>query len=107
MARAVGGALIIAVVCGLAYLASGYERLLLFALLAVGLMIPLGSFLRPPREQQQLYLKLATGGIAVFGVAGILLLNSTLLVVAGVGLLGYQFLLNALIVRDAGRTFGD
>ncbi|OAV45257.1 lipopolysaccharide assembly protein LapB [Lewinella sp. 4G2] len=107
MAKLVGGSLAVSIFCAVAYSFTGVEQLLLGAFLGVGMMIPFGSFLNPVRERQKTITSLATAAIGLVGLAGVALLNSTLLLLAGVGLLGYQFLINAMMAKEAGRTFGD
>ncbi len=107
MAKSVGAALGIAILCGLGYLITDSEQLLLLAVLSAAMMIPLGSFLRPNDEKQKRNLLLFTVAIGVCGLIGIFLPNGTVLMVAAFGLLGYQFVLNAMVAREAGRTFGE
>ena len=107
MARLVGGSLGAAVISFLAYFFISDYRLLISGFIFVGLCIPLGSFLRSGRPKTRMYLTLATVAIAVLAFAGLLLDQPTLLNGAGLGLLGYQFLLNSMVARDQGRTFGE
>ena len=107
MARLVGGSLGLSLLTILAWLALGYEVLLLLSLAFLLLTIPLGSFLRPLRKSQRNLTTLATFGIAVTGLGAIIFNLPGLLNIALFGLLGYQFLLNGLMAKEGGRTFGD
>ena len=105
MARLTGGSLGLSVLCLLGYLISGGYRELALAAAFLLLTIPLGSFLRPFRKSQRQLTTAATVGIAVLGLGGILLDVGFVVNLALFGLLGYQFLLNGIMVKEGGRTF--
>lgn len=105
MARLVGGSLITGLICVLVYFASGWSIFLALAVAGLLLTIPYGSFLRPLDKKHRLMTTAAAIGLTVVGIASILTSNVMLTNIALFGLLGYQFLLNALMARAGGRTF--
>jgi tetratricopeptide (TPR) repeat protein len=107
MAILVGGSLGLAVVSLTAYLITGSElpQMLAFAFLV--LTIPLGSFLRPVRQRQKTILTVYTISLLAASLAGILMGSGFLINAALFGLLGYQFVINGMMVREGGRTFGE
>lgn len=107
MARLVGGALGLSLLTILTRLALGYEIFLLLSLAFLLLTIPLGSFLRPIRTSQRNLATIATVGIAVVGLSAIIFNLPGLLNIALFGLLGYQFLINGMMAKEGGRTFGE
>jgi tetratricopeptide (TPR) repeat protein len=107
MASLVGGSLGLAVLSLAAWLLSGFTIFQLFTGAFVMLTIPLGSFLRPKRKQPRLLLTIYTFALAVLGLSGIALGQSLLLNLALFGLLAYQFIINGMMAREHGRTFGE
>jgi len=107
MARLVGGALGLFLLCLIGWLVTDLIVLQLFAIVFIALTIPLGSFLRPVRQRQKTMLAVYTAALAVFGLGGVLIGSGFMLNVAGFGLLAYQFVLNGMMVREGGRTFGE
>ncbi|WP_020568695.1 tetratricopeptide repeat protein [Neolewinella persica] len=107
MASLVGGSLGMAILCLLGYLLSGGTLLQGLAFAFLLLTIPLGSFLRPVRQQQKTILTVYTVGLAVAAIGGLLLDNGWLVNVSLFALLAYQFIINGMMVRESGRTFGE
>lgn len=107
MANLVGGSIGLSLVSLVGWFTLRHEFLLLLALAFLLLTIPLGSFLRPIKKSQRNLTTLATIGIAITGLGGILADLPGLLNVALFGLLGYQFLLNGIMAKEGGRTFGE
>ncbi|NJC24942.1 tetratricopeptide repeat protein [Neolewinella antarctica] len=107
MARLVGGSFIGGVISFVASAVTGYDVFFLLGMVLIALTIPLGTFLRPLRKRQKQILTAYTVGLALVGLAGALLLNLTLLSIAGVAILAYQFILNGMAAREMGRTFGE
>lgn len=107
MAVLVGGSLGLAVVSLIAYLLSGVETLQMLAFAFLVLTIPLGSFLRPIQKRQKMILTVYTVALVLGGIGGILSGSSFLINAALFGLLGYQFVINGMMVREGGRTFGE
>lgn len=107
MAKLVGAALGLAVIGFLGYAVLDTERGFLAALVGIGLMIPFGSFLRPIKKKQQQILGALAGVIAFLGLTAIFTANSSFFTIGVISLLGYQFLVNGMIAREAGRTFGE
>lgn len=107
MASLVGGSLGMAALSLAVFLITGYSGFQLFTAAFVLLTIPLGSFLRPKRKQPRQLLTLYTGALAAFALFGIPLGSSLLINLALFGLLAYQFILNGMMVKEHGRTFGE
>ncbi|MBC6993421.1 tetratricopeptide repeat protein [Neolewinella lacunae] len=107
MARLVGGSLGLAGLSLLAYFATGAFLFQALAFAFLLFTIPLGSFLRPIRKTQRTILTLYTVGLGVFGLGSIFLDSGTLGNIALFGLLAYQFVINGMMVREGGRTFGE
>ncbi|MFT6485921.1 MAG: tetratricopeptide (TPR) repeat protein [Neolewinella sp.] len=107
MASLVGGSLGMAALSLAVFLTTGYSSFQLFTAAFVLLTIPLGSFLRPKRKQPRQLLTLYTGALAAFALFGIPLGSSLLINLALFGLLAYQFILNGMMVKEHGRTFGE
>ncbi|TXF89822.1 tetratricopeptide repeat protein [Neolewinella aurantiaca] len=107
MASLVGGSLGLALLSGIAWLATGFSTFQLFAAAFVMLTIPLGSFLRPKRKQPRLLLTIYTAALVGFALIGIPAGSSLLINLALFGLLAYQFIINGMMAREHGRTFGE
>jgi len=107
MASLVGGSLGMAALSLAVFLITGSSSFQLFPSAFVLLTIPLGSFLRPKRKQPRQLLTLYTGALAAFALFGIPLGSSLLINLALFGLLAYQFILNGMMVKEHGRTFGE
>jgi tetratricopeptide (TPR) repeat protein len=107
MASLVGGSLGMAVLSLVAWLITGGAVFQLFTAAFVMLTIPLGSFLRPKRKQPRLLLTLYTSALAAFALFGIPMGSSLLINIALFGLLAYQFIINGMMVKEHGRTFGE
>lgn len=107
MAALVGGSLSLAVLSLIGYLVVGGPLLQGLAFAFLVLTIPLGSFLRPVRKSQKQILTVYTVVLALVGIGGLLLANGWLINVALFGLLAYQFLINGMMARESGRTFGE
>lgn len=107
MASLVGGSLGMAVLSLAVYLSLGYSSFQLFTASFVLLTIPLGSFLRPKRKQPRRLLTLYTGALAALALLGITSGSSLLINLALFGLLAYQFILNGMMAKEHGRTFGE
>ena len=107
MASLVGGSLGLAALCLLGYLLIGGALLQGLAFAFLVLTIPLGSFLRPLRQKQKTILTIYTICLAVAGIGGLLIGNGWLVNASLFALLGYQFIINGMMVRESGRTFGE
>lgn len=107
MASLVGGSLGLAALCFLGYLLVGGALLQGLAFAFLVLTIPLGSFLRPLRQKQKTILTIYTIGLATAGIGGLLIGSGWLVNVSLFALLGYQFIINGMMVRESGRTFGE
>lgn len=107
MATLVGSSLGLAALSLLGYLATGSALLQGLAFAFLVLTIPLGSFLRPIRKQQKTILTIYTVVLAFAGIGGLLLANGFMVNVALFGLLAYQFIINGMMAREGGRTFGE
>jgi hypothetical protein len=107
MASLVGGSLGLALLCLIAYLLWGGALLQGLAFAFLLLTIPLGSFLRPVRQKQKTILTAYTIGLAVAAIGGLLIGNGWLVNASLFALLAYQFIINGMMVRESGRTFGE
>lgn len=107
MAALVGGSLGLALLCLLGNLLLGGTLLQGLAFAFLLLTIPLGSFLRPIRKQQKNILTIYTVGLVGAGIGGLLIGNGWLINASLFALLAYQFLINGMMVRESGRTFGE
>ncbi|MEM9526295.1 MAG: tetratricopeptide repeat protein [Bacteroidota bacterium] len=107
MAKLVGASLGVSLLALITYFTSGAFIFQAFAFAFLVLTIPLGSFLRPIRKNQRMIMTAYTIGLVVAGIGAILLNNGFLINVALFGLLGYQFVLNGMMAREGGRTFGQ
>lgn len=107
MASLVGGSLGLALLCLVGYLTVGGALLQGLAFAFLVLTIPLGSFLRPIRKRQKTMLTVYTVVLAIAGIGGLLLANGWLVNLALFGLLAYQFIINGMMARESGRTFGE
>ncbi|WP_175489215.1 tetratricopeptide repeat protein [Neolewinella agarilytica] len=107
MARLVGGSLGLALLSLAAWFGTGLFTFQALAFAFLVLTIPLGSFLRPIRKNQRMILTVYTIALAVTGISAILLEQGFLINVALFGLLAYQFIINGMMAREGGRTFGE
>ncbi|MEM9930530.1 MAG: hypothetical protein AAF840_11970 [Bacteroidota bacterium] len=105
MASLVGGSLALAILSLLGYLVFGGALLQGLAFAFLVLTIPLGSFLRPIRQQQKTILTVYTVALVIMGIGGLLISSSLMVNIALFGLLAYQFIINGMVAREAGRTF--
>ena len=108
MAKATGLSLIFALTCVLLHFFLPDQEWLILAILFGGLMIPAGTFLLPQREQNQKKLKYFGVGILIIGLIGyfcILVGVGTVFNLALLGLLGYQFYFNKVMIDDYARRF--
>ena len=107
MASMVGGSLGLGLLSVIVWLLSGYVIFQLFAVAFVLLTIPLGSFLRPKRKSPRRWLTLYTISLVAISLLGILMGISSLINAALICLLAYQFVINGMMAREHGRTFGE
>lgn len=107
MARLTGASLGLCLLSLAGWAVVGSEFLLVLSFIFLGLCIPLGSFLRPYEKSQRRILTVFTIGLAVLALGGLASGKFVLLNVAAFGLLAYQFVINGMVARSAGRTFGD
>ncbi|MBK8505080.1 MAG: tetratricopeptide repeat protein [Saprospiraceae bacterium] len=105
MANLTGISLLIAIICLIGYFVTAYYRLLLAGLLFIGLMIPAGTWLNPDKEDKQQKLRNFGGAILVAGMAAIVFGGGLFLVLSFLGLFGYQFYFNKMMISDFSRKF--
>jgi len=105
MANLTGISLLIAVTSFIGYFGTGYYRLLLAGFLFIGLMIPAGTHLNPDKADKQEKLKNFGMAILLAGLGAIAFGGGIFLIVAFVGLLGYQFYFNKMMISDFSRKF--
>lgn len=105
MAKLTGISLLIALVSFLAFSMTGFYRLLISGFLFIGLMIPAGTYLNPSNEEKQLKLRNVGLAILVSGLIAILLDGGPFLIIPFLGLLGYQFYFNRMMINDFSRKF--
>lgn len=105
MATLVGGSLVLGAACLLAYFVLGWPVMAMLAVAGLLLTIPFGSFLRPVAKDMRQLTTAATVVLTLLALGAIFSANILLINVALFGLLGYQFMLNAIMARAGGRTF--
>lgn len=105
MAEYTGGTLLLSLVCLAGYLYSSSDLMMNLTLAFFVFMIPLGSFLKPTKEANKKKLTYYTIGIIGVGLMGIFINNSLLITIAFVGLFIYQFVINAMLIKENSRVF--
>lgn len=105
MAKLTGMSLLVAAVSFIAFFFTDSYRLLLTGLLFVGLMIPAGTFLNPDKEDRQVKLRNFGLGILISGLIAIAFGGGFFLIIAFLGLLGYQFYFNKMMISEFSRKF--
>jgi tetratricopeptide (TPR) repeat protein len=89
------------------FLFFGLDWAFMAMLLFLGLMIPTGTYLMPQTEEKQKKLKFFGISIFIFGLLGIVFSKATgiFFLIAILGLLGYQFYFNRLMINSFSRKF--
>ena len=109
--RFVGVSLLCAVLLFIALWITGFEVLLIGGIFFVGFMIPLGSMNNPNGKANKKKAKMLSFSIIGVGLLGMLLFlmngSTFLLIICGLGLFAYQWILNYLVIKESGRRFGD
>lgn len=105
MARLTGICLLLSLLSLVAFLVTGYYQALLGTLLFAGLMIPAGTHLNPPKEERQKKLRIFGLVILAVGLVGILISESSIFLIAFLGLFVYQFYYNKLMISEFSRKF--
>lgn len=105
MANLTGVSLLLAILSFIGFALTGFYRLLVSGFLFLGLMIPAGTHLNPSKEEKQK--KLRNFGLALLasGMLAIAFDGGILLIITFVGLLGYQFYFNRMMINEFSRKF--
>jgi len=107
MAKLCGVSLSVAIISLALHFYLGTPPFLMCAL-AFGLfLIPLGTFLKPNRNSNRKMTKALTIGIVSVGALGAVLNIELLLIVSFIGIFGYQWLINGIMIKENARVFGD
>jgi hypothetical protein len=106
MALSVGGTLLIALSCQVWFLATANYDVGIVALMFAIFAIPLSSFLKPIKKENQTKLKYYTGAIIVSGLIGCLIASWPFIPITIFGTFIYQFVVNNMIIKENARVIG-
>ena len=105
MAQYTGISFLIVVLAALAYFTSNNMFFGELAILAFGMMIPLGTFLKPRGDKNRQITLLFTLGMLISGLLGLILNVSSLWIGFLFALFIYQWVINGLMIKENARVF--
>lgn len=85
------------------YCIQGGQLFMLGGIFFIAMMIPLGTFLSPYKQEQRTRLTIFTIAVLVLGVLGLALQQETLLTGGFLGIFGYQFYMNSISISSSAR----
>lgn len=104
MAKYTGISLFIGVISLLSYWLVKEERLWIGGLFAIAMMIPLGTYLNPVSDEKKSRMKIFTLMLLIVGLL-VIVFKPSLIVFPVLGLIGYQFYYNGIMINDFSRRY--
>ena len=104
MAKYTGISLLIGLLSLAGYLAFKEDRLWIAGVLFIAMMIPLGTYLNPITEDKKEKLKYFTIALLVIGLL-VIVFAPSLIFIPALGLIGYQFYYNSMMINDFSRKY--
>jgi len=105
MSYYVGFSLLLAIASAILYFILGNDHLSLAALVFISTAIPLGTFLRPAKEDHRKRLTYFTIVIVVLAIIGFVMGQTWFLMLSLFGSFAYQWYFNSLMIKENSRVF--
>ena len=105
MARLTGSSFLLGLVAVAFYFGTGLELWIGFMMVFFGMMIPLGTFMKPNREKTRKYLKIFVIGVGATGLLGLIPGLGYLMFGFLIAIIGYQWAINGIMIKENARVF--